>query len=144
MALFSLEELRETASYLREFVPPTPQYNWPLLCERTGCDVWVKHENHTPIGAFKARSVFGYLHSLIESGARVSGTISATRGNHGQSVALASKLAGLAERSRLRGLRARTVHEVGEGKRLPDPRRVVPQSGDLRPGGGVPDPRRAV
>ena len=95
MALFSLEELRETASYLREFVPPTPQYNWPLLSERTGCDVWVKHENHTPIGAFKARSVFGYLHSLIESGVQISGTISATRGNHGQSLALASKLAGL-------------------------------------------------
>jgi threonine dehydratase len=95
MALFSLEELRETATYLREFVPPTPQYNWPLMSERTGCDVWVKHENHTPIGSFKARSVFGYLHSLIESGAQISGTISATRGNHGQSVALASKLAGL-------------------------------------------------
>ena len=79
MALFSLEELRETASYLREFVPPTPQYNWPLLCERTGCDVWVKHENHTPIGAFKARSVFGYLHSLIESGTRVSASSTTRR-----------------------------------------------------------------
>ena len=94
-ALFSLEELRETAAYLRDFVPPTPQFNWPLLAERTGCDVWVKHENHTPIGAFKARSVFGYLHSLVESGAKIAGTISATRGNHGQSVALASTLAGL-------------------------------------------------
>jgi threonine dehydratase len=95
MTLFNLEALHETAAYLRDLVPPTPQYNWPLLAKRTGCEVWVKHENHTPTGAFKARSVFGYLQSLLATGTEISGTISATRGNHGQSVALASKRAGL-------------------------------------------------
>ncbi len=87
MTLFDLESLQETAAYLRDVVPPTPQYHWPLLAKRTGCEVWVKHENHTPTGAFKARSVFGYLRSLLATGVEISGTISATRGNHGQSVA---------------------------------------------------------
>jgi threonine dehydratase len=55
MALFSLTELEAAAELVRTVLPPTPQYAWPLLAQRAGAEVWVKHENHTPIGAFKIR-----------------------------------------------------------------------------------------
>ena len=74
---------------------PTPAYAWPLLARRTGCEVWVKHENHTPIGAFKVRGGLVYMDHLATSGETVAGVISATRGNHGQSIALAAGKAGL-------------------------------------------------
>lgn len=74
---------------------PTPAYAWPLLAQRTGCEVWVKHENHTPIGAFKVRGGLVYLDHLAKSEEDVAGVISATRGNHGQSIALAAGKAGL-------------------------------------------------
>jgi threonine dehydratase len=69
---------------------PTPQYAWPLLARRAGCDVWVKHENHTPTGAFKVRGGL-HLMATIARGPRVDGVISATRGNHGQSLAFAAR-----------------------------------------------------
>ena len=69
---------------------PTPAYAWPLLARRVGCEVWVKHENHTPIGAFKVRGGLVYMDQLARSGRPVAGVISATRGNHGQSIALAA------------------------------------------------------
>ena len=74
---------------------PTPAYAWPLLARRVGCEVWVKHENHTPIGAFKVRGGLVYMDELARSGRPVAGVISATRGNHGQSIALAAAKAGV-------------------------------------------------
>jgi len=72
-------------------MPPTPQIVWPLLCERLGTEVWVKHENQTPIGAFKARTAVVYAAELFRTSANISGLVTATRGNHGQSVALAAR-----------------------------------------------------
>src|SRR5260370_12396290 len=76
-------------------MPPTPQINWPWLAARCGVDLWVKHENHTPIGAFKIRGGLVYMADLRKTEPDVMGVISATRGNHGQSVALAARKHGL-------------------------------------------------
>ena len=76
-------------------MPPTPQYAWPLLAARTGCTVWVKHENHTPTGAFKARGAIPYIDWLRRTHPQVTGIITATRGNHGQAQARAARAAGL-------------------------------------------------
>jgi threonine dehydratase len=92
---FSLADLEAAAALVRTVVPETPQYAWPLLAERTGTQVWVKHENHTPIGAFKVRGGIVYLDWLTRSGPKVSGVVTATRGNHGQSIALAGRRAGV-------------------------------------------------
>src|SRR5437660_1021464 len=56
----SFAELESAAELVHRFVPPTPQYSWPLLNQRAGCEVWMKHENHTPVGAFKVRGGIGY------------------------------------------------------------------------------------
>jgi len=85
----SLEEIREAQSLIYSLMQPTPQISWPLLNRVLGADVWVKHENHTPIGAFKARTAVAYAAELFREGMKISGLITATRGNHGQSVALA-------------------------------------------------------
>jgi threonine dehydratase len=95
MTRFSLADLETAATLVRTVVPETPQYAWPLLGQRTGAEVWVKHENHTPIGAFKVRGGVVYLDWLVRSGAKVSGVVTATRGNHGQSIALAGRRAGV-------------------------------------------------
>ena len=87
--MFTLAELETAAELVHRIMPPTPQYAWPLLRERTGHEIWVKHENHTPIGAFKVRGGLTYLDALVRSGKKVGGLISATRGNHGQSIAFA-------------------------------------------------------
>jgi threonine dehydratase len=76
-------------------MPPTPQIRWPLVCERTGAEVWIKHENHTPLGAFKVRGGLVYMENLRRTEPAVRGVITATRGNHGQSVAFAAARAGL-------------------------------------------------
>ncbi len=76
-------------------MPPTPQIRWPLLCARAGAEVWVKHENHTPTGAFKVRGGIVYMDHLRRREPAVTGVIAATRGNHGQSVAFAASRAGL-------------------------------------------------
>src|SRR6202521_3490776 len=86
--MFTLAELESVLPIVRAAVPPTPQYVWPLLRARTGVDVVVKHENHTPIGAFKVRGGLVYFHRLRER-PQVKGVITATRGNHGQSFAFA-------------------------------------------------------
>lgn len=91
----NLHELEATASVVYEHMTPTAQIRWPLLCDRTGCDVWVKHENHTPIGAFKVRGGLVYLDELRRSRPDVPGVISATRGNHGQSLAFAARIHGV-------------------------------------------------
>ncbi len=95
MTLASLEDLDAAARIVYRHMRPTPQIAWPLLAERTGCDVWVKHENHSPIGAFKLRGGLTYLTRLRETRPCVRGVISATRGNHGQSLALAASRVGL-------------------------------------------------
>ena len=95
MDLPSLAELEAAAALIRPHVPPTLQYVWPLLCERTGCTVWVKHENHTPIGSFKVRGGLVYLHDLLQRQPGCRGVIAATRGNHGQSVAFAARRFGV-------------------------------------------------
>ena len=88
----SLASLEATARLIYQSMPPTPQYRWPLLDQRLGASVWVKHENHTPTGAFKVRGGLVYLDDLCRSKAtRPSGVISATRGNHGQSVGFAAR-----------------------------------------------------
>jgi len=90
-SLPTLDEVRAAAELVYRLMPPTPQYRWPLLCERLGTEVWVKHENHTPIGAFKARTAIVYAEELLKREPRTRGLIVATRGNHGQSVALAAQ-----------------------------------------------------
>lgn len=93
--MFDLPALRDAAALIRPIVPPTPQFAWPLLAERLGCEVWVKHENHTPTGAFKVRGGLVYVDALKRSTPALAGLITATRGNHGQSLALAARQAGL-------------------------------------------------
>ncbi len=95
MTLFNLEDLESAASLVHGVIPPTPQYAWPLLAERCGSEVWVKHENHTPTGAFKVRGGLVYMDALRRRAPKVGGVISATRGNHGQSIAFAAARVGL-------------------------------------------------
>ncbi|MFJ4054343.1 threonine dehydratase [Pseudomonas sp. NPDC089743] len=94
--MFDLAALREAADYVHQHVPATPQHAWPLLAERLGCKVWVKHENHAPTGAFKVRGGLVYVRSLLAGGNPPRGLVTATRGNHGQSMALAARQAGIA------------------------------------------------
>ena len=91
----SLDRLRAAASVVQAAMAPTPQYRWPLLEQRVGTEVWVKHENHTPIGAFKVRGGFVHADALARQPDPPRGVISATRGNHGQSVALAATRVGM-------------------------------------------------
>lgn len=92
---FGRTELEAAADLVHAQMPPTPAYAWPLLGERAGAEVWIKHENHTPIGAFKIRGGIAYMDELKRSGATVAGVITATRGNHGQSIARAARAAGI-------------------------------------------------
>jgi threonine dehydratase len=91
VSLPTIDEVRAAAESVYRLMPPTPQYRWPLLSERLGTEVWVKHENHTPIGAFKARTAIVYAEELLKRQPATRGLIAATRGNHGQSVALAAQ-----------------------------------------------------
>ena len=95
MYRFKLDELESAAKLVHEVVPPTPQYAWPKLRKRTGCRVWVKHENHTPTGAFKVRGGIVYLDNLRRSTPEIPGIVTATRGNHGQSISFAASRAGV-------------------------------------------------
>ena len=92
----TLTEIESAAALVRPFVPATPQFNWPLLSARAGCELWVKHENHTPLGAFKVRGGLVYFARLAQREPGLRGVIAATRGNHGQSVAFAARRHGLA------------------------------------------------
>ena len=95
LPLPSLELLEEAASLIYRYMPPTPQYRWPLLDQRVGARVWVKHENHTPTGAFKVRGGLVYLHELCRNGDKPEGVVSATTGNHGQSIGFAARAHGV-------------------------------------------------
>jgi threonine dehydratase len=93
--MIPLDKLEEAAALVHRVVPPTPQYCWPLLAQRVGAELWVKHENHTPIGAFKIRGGLVYLDEIRRSHPHIRGVVTATTGNHGQSIALAATRLGL-------------------------------------------------
>ncbi|MDD0972813.1 threonine dehydratase [Pseudomonas fontis] len=93
--MFDLPALRDAARLVHASVPATPQYAWPRLAERVGAQVWVKHENHAPTGAFKVRGGLLYVQALLARAPQVKGLVTATRGNHGQSLALAAQAVGL-------------------------------------------------
>jgi threonine dehydratase len=93
--MFDLETLERARAVVRGAMPPTPQLAWPLLAERAGTEVWVKHENHAPTGAFKVRGGLTYVERCRRERPTVAGLASATRGNHGQSLAFAGGRAGL-------------------------------------------------
>lgn len=89
-------EIEAAHDLVRTLFPGTPQYMWPLLAERTGCETWVKHENHTPVGAFKLRGGLVYIEDHVRRHGAGKGVITATRGNHGQSIATACRRLGVA------------------------------------------------
>lgn len=95
MSTLTRDDIEQAARHVYQVMPATAQYAWPLLAERLGCTVWVKHENHTPTGAFKVRGGITFMHWLKRTHPEVKGIVSATRGNHGQSLALAASAAGL-------------------------------------------------
>lgn len=95
LRLPTIDEIDAAAPLVYRAMAPTPQYRWPLLEARAGCTVWVKHENHTPIGSFKLRGALVAVDRLRRAHPAVSGVIAATRGNYGQSIAYAARAAGL-------------------------------------------------
>jgi threonine dehydratase len=101
MQLPSLAEIRDAQTVVYRSMPPTPQFSWPLINQRfavdsqTGTEVWIKHENHSPVGAFKLRGALVYMDWLHRTYPEVAGVVAATRGNHGQGVGRAARLTGL-------------------------------------------------
>ena len=91
----TLSEIEAAATVVYRAFAPTPQYRWALLSERLGADCWVKHENHTPVGAFKIRGGLTFFDALARQGALPREVISATRGNHGQSIGWAARAHGV-------------------------------------------------
>src|SRR5215217_3436175 len=94
-SMTTLEDLESAASVVYRAMSPTPQQRWPLLDAEVGTEVWVKHENHTPVGAFKVRGGLLYFDELRRTHPEIEGVVAATRGNHGQSVAFAARRYGL-------------------------------------------------
>lgn len=88
--MFSADEIKAAQDCVYARVRPTPQFEWPLLSEALGAKVWVKHENHQPVGAFKVRGGLTYFDALLKREPQLAGVIAATRGNHGQSIAFAA------------------------------------------------------
>jgi threonine dehydratase len=93
-SLPTLEELESAAELIYRYMPATPQYRWPLLDAVAGTEVWVKHENHTPVGAFKIRGGIIYMDALMRRKPEIRGVVGATRGNHGQSMGFAARIVG--------------------------------------------------
>ena len=93
---FTHEEIEAAQRTVYAAMPPTPQYTWPQLGARLGCRLWAKHENHTPLGAFKVRGGLTYMEALVRERPEVRHVVSATRGNHGQSIGFAAARHGLA------------------------------------------------
>ena len=91
----TLSQIEAAASVVYREFQATPQYRWALLSQRLGTDCWVKHENHTPVGAFKIRGGLTYFDQLRQRGALPKAVISATRGNHGQSLGWAARAHGV-------------------------------------------------
>jgi threonine dehydratase len=90
-----LSEIENAARLVYQSMPATPQYSWPLMNARAGAEVWLKHENHTPIGAFKVRGGLVFMDWLRRERPEVTTVVSATRGNHGQSMAFAAAQYGI-------------------------------------------------
>jgi threonine dehydratase len=95
MHLPSADRICRASQTIYESMPPTPQYRWPLLSERVGTEVWLKHESHNPLGAFKMRSALVYFRNLVDSGVTPRCAVAATRGNYGQAVAFAARRQGI-------------------------------------------------
>jgi threonine dehydratase len=95
MSLPTLTELNAAAAVVYRAMPPTPQYSWPQINAALGAEVWIKHENHTPTGAFKVRGGLVYFDALTRRLPAVRGVITSTRGNHGQSIGFASRRHGM-------------------------------------------------
>jgi len=95
MQLPDRHSLQDAAAVVYAAMPPTPQYVWPLLAEALGAEAWLKHENHTPVGAFKLRGGLTYFDALKRREPACPGVVSATKGNHGQSIGFAARRAGL-------------------------------------------------
>ncbi|NDR55009.1 threonine dehydratase [Aliiruegeria sabulilitoris] len=95
MVRFTADEFEAASGLVHRLVPPTPQRHWPLMSNRVGAEVWVKHENHAPTGAFKVRGGITFIDWLKRSQPDCPGICTATRGNHGQSQALAARAAGM-------------------------------------------------
>ncbi len=94
--MFTLAELEAAHDLVRQAIPPTPALAWPLISSRLGCEAIVKHENHNPTGAFKVRGGLTYIDALKRRAPATAALVSATRGNHGQSLAFAARRAGVA------------------------------------------------
>jgi threonine dehydratase len=92
MTLPTLAQIEDAQAIVYRHMPPTPQYTWPLINQRAGTEVWIKHENHTPVGAFKLRGALVYMDWLKLTQPSVAGVVAATRGNHGQGVGMAARL----------------------------------------------------
>ena len=95
-SLPTLADIEAAAQLIYQDFPATPQYRWALLSERLGTDCWVKHENHTPVGAFKIRGGLTFFDALARRGELPREVVSATRGNHGQSIGWAARTHGVA------------------------------------------------
>jgi threonine dehydratase len=95
MELPSLSEIKAAQAIVYKTMPPAPQYSWPLVNARLDAEVWIKHENHAPVGAFKLRGALVYMSRLKEERPELEGVAAATRGNFGQGVAMAARLFGL-------------------------------------------------
>ncbi|MBS7806006.1 threonine dehydratase [Variovorax sp. PCZ-1] len=93
--MFTPLEIKAAQDCVYASLRPTPQFEWPLLSEALGAKVWVKHENHQPVGAFKVRGGLTYFDALMKREPKISGVISATRGNHGQSIGFAASKHGV-------------------------------------------------
>lgn len=94
-ALFNRAEIETAIELVHAQMPPTAQYTWPLISADVGTEVWIKHENHTPTGAFKIRGGITFMDWLRRKRPEIEGVVTATRGNHGQSLARAATAAGL-------------------------------------------------
>jgi threonine dehydratase len=93
--MFTQEEIQAAQRCVYASLRPTPQFEWSLLSEALGAKVWVKHENHQPVGAFKVRGGLTYFDALLKREPQIKGVISATRGNHGQSIGFAARKHGV-------------------------------------------------
>ncbi len=120
----TLAEIDDAAAIVYRHMPPTPQYRWPLLDALAGTEVWLKHENHTPVGAFKIRGGLVYFDMLRRTRPEIRGLVGATRGNHGQSMGFAARVTGLSTTvivprgnspEKNAAMRALGVHVIVEG-----------------------------
>lgn len=95
MTFFTIDEFAEASQIVARHMAPTPQFAWPLLDEAVGAEIWLKHENCTPTGAFKVRGGLVYIDRMVRERPMVNGVVCATRGNHGQSLAFSGRAAGV-------------------------------------------------